>query len=444
MRRMTNYRWYVVGLLFAATTINYIDRQILALLKPLLDKEIGWTNTQYAWVNTFFQGAYAVGLLWFGGYVDRVGAKKGYSVSIIAWSIAALLHAPIYFAIGHTLKDVWPGVRQEWALVPLAFLAFLVARVLLGLGEGGNFPSAVKATAQWFPKKERAFATSVFNSGTNAGAIFAPALVPPLAYSIGWEWTFVLAGIAGFAWLWMWNPGFGSPDEMRAKVNDEEYAHIHSDVPEPESGKMGWREVLVYPQAWSFVVGKFLTDPVWWFFLAWLPDFFKKTRGLDLKGSWYYIVIIYSIITVLSIAGGWFVGYLVKRGWGVSRARKTAMFVFALLVLPMLIVKDVGNWPAVLLIALAGSAHQAWSANLFTTVSDMFPKKAVACLVGIGGMAGSVGSMIFQLFVGAKLDSMGKAGYALIFTVCAFAYLIAWGISHMLAPKYEPVKLREA
>lgn len=441
----TKFRWAICALLFLATTINYIDRQILALLKPLLDHEIGWTNQQYAWVNFFFQGAYAIGLLWFGGYVDRVGVKRGYAVSIFAWSVAALLHAPIIFAIGHKVSDVSPLAGWMGAL-PLAFVAFLLARVFLGLGEAGNFPSAIKATAQWFPIRERALATSVFNSGSNVGAVFAPALVPPLAYSLGWEWTFVVAGLAGFAWLFFWHAWFEIPEKSK-HVSKAEIEWIESDPAEAPTGKMSWKEVLVYPQAWSFIVGKFLTDPVWWFFLAWLPDFFKKTRGLDIKSSWIHLVTIYAIITVASIFGSWIVGWLIARGWSASRARKTAMFCYALCVLPMLLVQGVGDWPAVLLIALAGSAHQAWSANLFTTVSDMFPKKAVASLIGIGGMAGSVGSMAFQLYAGKQLDLFEKShgasgGYALLFAICAFAYLVAFGISHLLAPRFEPVIVR--
>jgi ACS family hexuronate transporter-like MFS transporter len=445
----TRYRWFICALVFLATTINYIDRQILSLLKPMLDTDIGWTNIQYGWVNSAFQGAYAVGLLWFGRFVDRAGVKRGYQVSIIAWSIAAIMHAPIILLVGKQMRLPsvfgWLAENPATLLVPSAFVAFLVARILLGVSEGGNFPAAIKAMTQWFPQRERALATSLFNAGTNAGAIFAPALVPPLAYLLGWEWTFVLAGMAGFLWLAFWIPKYDTPDK-RVEVNAAELILIHSDPAELPGQPLPWLSVLRYRQAWSFITSKFLTDPVWWFFLSWLPDFFKKTRGLDIKNSWIHLVTIYSIVTVLSIAGGWLTGYLIRSDWSVTRARKTGMVAFSLLVVPIIFVSKVGDWPAVLLIGLAGSAHQAWSATIYTTVSDMFPKRAVATLIGIGGMAGAVGGMIFQVFVGALLDKFAKAhdasgGYAVLFGICACAYLVAFGVNHLFAPKFVPVKL---
>lgn len=443
----SRYRWFILLLVFLATTVNYIDRQILALLKPMLDVSIGWTNTQYGWVNSAFQGAYAIGLLWFGRYVDRHSEKSGYTLSIIGWSIAAVLHAPIILLVGLMLKMPpgfqWLASNKETLLVPAAFLAFLAARVLLGLFEGGNFPAAIKAVTHWFPRRERAFATSLFNAGTNAGAIFAPALVPPLAYAMGWHWTFIFAGLAGFLWLLLWIPKYGSP-EQRPEVNQAELALIHSDPAEAPGKPLPWRSVLRYRQAWSFIASKFLTDPVWWFFLSWLPDFFKKTRGLDIKNSWVHLVTIYVIITILSIGGGWLTGHFIKKGWSVSRARKTGMVAFALLVVPILLVTRAGDWQAVLLIGLAGSAHQAWSATIYTTVSDMFPKRAVATIIGIGGMAGAVGGMIFQVVVGVLLDKMGSAGYATLFGICASAYIVAFVVSHLLAPKFEQVVIRES
>jgi len=448
----SRYRWFILALVFFATTINYIDRQILSLLKPMLDVSIGWTNTQYGGVNSAFQGAYAIGLLWFGSYVDRAGVKRGYQISIIGWSVAAILHAPIIFLVGRTLAVPaalsWLANPQTPLLIPAAFAAFLLARILLGLAEGGNFPAAIKAVTQWFPRRERALAASLFNAGTNAGAIFAPALVPPLAYFLGWQWAFVFAGIAGFLWLLVWIPKYDSP-ECRPEVSAAELAHIQSDPAEAPGKPMRWQRVLCHKQAWSFVTSKFLTDPVWWFFLSWLPDFFKKTRGLDIKNSWVHLVTIYVIITVLSIGGGWLTGFFINRGWSVSRARKTGMVCFALLVVPIILVSKVGDWQAVLLIGLAGSAHQAWSATIYTTVSDMFPKRAVATLIGIGGMAGAVGGMIFQVFVGSLLDRFAKlgnetAGYATLFGICACAYLVAFVINHLLAPRFEPLVIREA
>jgi ACS family hexuronate transporter-like MFS transporter len=422
------YRWLVCLLLFLATTVNYLDRQILALVKPILDDQLHWTNAEYGRVNSAFQAAYAVGLLLFGGLVDRVGTKIGYALSIAAWSLAA---------IGHALVGSVGG--------------FLGARVALGVSEGGNFPSAIKAVATWFPRRERALATALFNSGANVGAVVAPAIVPAIALAWGWHAAFVVAGCVGLAWLVLWLPFYDVPEKV-PRVNSFELAHIRSDADEPAGAAaappVGWRAILRHRQAWSFIVGKFLTDPVWWFFLIWLPDFFKKTRGLDIKGSRLLLVSIYAIVTVLSVAGGGMAGALTRRGLSPTRARKTAMLICALAVLPILAVTKVGDWSAVLLIGIAGAAHQAWSANLFTTVSDMFPKQAVARVVGIGGTAGSIGGILFPLFAGALLDRFQAsgnvtAGYAILFVICGLAYVIAFALGHLLAPSFEPVRLRE-
>jgi ACS family hexuronate transporter-like MFS transporter len=342
------------------------------------------------------------------------------------WSLAA---------IGHALVGSVGG--------------FFAARIALGLGEGGNFPSAIKAVALWFPKKERALATSIFNSGTNVGAIIAPAIVPWIAFTWGWQAAFVAAGLAGFLWLLLWIPFYNIPEKIK-RVHESEMAHIRSDVDETEkTDKIPWLRLLAYRQTWSFIVAKFMTDPVWWFFLIWLPDYFKQTRGLDIKQSWIHLVTIYAVVTVLSIAGGWVTGYLTKRGWTVTRARKTGMFVFASLVLPILTVTSVSDWTAVLLIGLAGAAHQAWSANLFTTVSDMFPKRAVASVIGIGGMAGALGGMIFPALTGKLLDVFKASGnitegYAILFSVCALLYLITFAVHHLLAPRFERFEMKEA
>jgi ACS family hexuronate transporter-like MFS transporter len=279
------------------------------------------------------------------------------------------------------------------------------------------------------------------------GAILAPALVPPIAAAWGWQAAFVFAGILGFLWLFLWIPFYNVPEKIK-NMTEGELAHIRSDAPDAGAveGKAPWLTVLKYPQTWSFIVGKFLTDPVWWFFLIWLPDYFKSTRGLDIKHSWTLLVTIYSIITVLSIAGGWFTGFLNQRGYSVTRARKTGMFIFALCVVPIVAATSVGNWPAVLLIALAGSAHQAWSANIYTTVSDMFPKRAVATVTGLGGMAGSLGGILFPIVTGMLRDhykSNPTAGYAILFAICGSAYLIAFGLNHLLAPKFEPIVLAD-
>jgi ACS family hexuronate transporter-like MFS transporter len=419
---MTSVRWTICALLFFATTINYIDRQILALIKEYLDQELRWSNEQFGLVNSAFQGAYAAGLLFFGWFVDRYGTKIGYAVSIVAWSVSAMAHSLVGSVNG-----------------------FFAARTALGVSEGGNFPSAIKAVALWFPKRERAFATAIFNSGANVGAIIAPACIPIIAERLGWRAAFVFAGIAGFLWLIFWIPLYEVP-ERRKRVSAAELDLIRSDRDAPAAGSsekpMGWIRSLQHRQTWSFVVAKFMTDPVWWFFLIWLPDYFKATRGLNIKKSWVHLVTIYAIVTVLSIFGGWVTGYLTRRGWTVTRARKTGMFIFALCVLPILAATRVGDWPAVLLIGLAASAHQAWSANLYTTVSDMFAKKDVATIVGLGGMAGSIGGIIFPWFCGRVLDryhATGNvtAGYAILFAICAFAYLIAFAIHHALAPRFE-------
>jgi len=418
------YRWVVCALLFFATTINYIDRQILSLLKETLDKQLGWSNTQFGLANSLFQAAYAVSLVIFGWLIDKYGTKVGYAASIAAWSLGAVAHALVRTVGG-----------------------FFGARIFLGLGEGGNFPSAIKAVALWFPKKERAFATTLFNSGANVGAIIAPAVVPQIAQAWGWQAAFVAAGLAGFLWLFLWIPLYNVPEKIK-RLKPSELAHIRSDVDEQgeSKAKLPWSSLLGYRQTWAFVIGKLLIDPVWWFFLIWLPDFFKKTRHLDIKASWVHLVTIYAIVTVLSVAGGWFTGYLNGRGWTVNRARKVTMLIFAITVLPIVFVTQAGEWSAVLLIGLAGASHQAFSANLYTIVSDMFPKKAVASVVGLGGFAGSAGGIAFPLVAGFLLDHFSKnptTGYAILFTMCGCAYLLAFGISHLLAPRFEPFPMKE-
>jgi ACS family hexuronate transporter-like MFS transporter len=416
-------RWVVCLLLFAATTINYVDRQILALVKPILDDQLHWTNAEYGRVNAAFQGAYALGLLLFGFLVDRVGTKVGYALSIAGWSLAAMAHALV------------GGVG-----------GFLRVRVALGLSEGGNFPSAIKTVALWFPRRERALATALFNAGANVGAVVAPAVVPWIALTWDWRAAFFAAGCVGLLWLALWLPFYDRPEQMR-RLDPAELAHIRGgERPGDDGAPADWREILRHRQAWSFITGKVLTDPVWWFFLIWLPDFFKKTRGLDIKGSRLYLVSIYGIVTVLSVAGGWLAGALVRRGATPTRARKTVMLLSALAVLPIMAVTHVSTWTAVVLIGVAGAAHQAWSANLFTTVSDLFPKRAVATLVGIGGMAGSASGIVFPILVGELLDRFQAAGnatggYAILFTVCGLAYVVAFGVGHLLAPTFEPVAL---
>ena len=423
-----NYRWVVCALLFLATTINYVDRQILALIKPVLDHQLGWSEKDYGNVVAAFQGSYAVGLLFFGWFVDRFGTKLGYAVSIIAWSLAAMSHGLVGSVHG-----------------------FFFARIGLGLSEGGNFPSAIKAISLWFPKKERAFATGIQNSGTNVGALLAPLAVPWIALHYGWQASFVVAGAAGFLWLGLWIPFYEIPERQR-RTTPAELAYLRADADEahpPEQHRpVRWAELLVHPQAWAVVTAKLLTDPVWWFFLGWLPTYFNTSRHLDLQHTGAPLVTIYAMVTVLGILGGWLPGFLIGRGWSVTRARKTCMLGYALAVVPVGFVTQAGNWPAVFILGLATSAHQAWSANVYTLSSDLFPKRMVGTLTGIAGMAGSVGAMGFPILTGHLLDFYKRAGnitagYAILFTYCACAYLVAFGLNHLLAPKFEPVAVPE-
>jgi ACS family hexuronate transporter-like MFS transporter len=422
------YRWSICALLFFATTINYIDRQILSLLKPILDNQLHWTNTEFGWVNGAFQFAYAVGLLGFGRIVDRFGTKVGYAISIFVWSVSAM---------GHALVGSVSG--------------FVTARVCLGLGESGNFPSAIKAVAIWFPKKERAFATSIFNSGANVGPLLAPLVVPWIALHYGWHAAFILAGVLGLIWLVFWTLLYQVPQKS-PRLSAAELAYIDSDRDEGHvegPHPIEWKVLLSHKQAWSFIAAKALTDPVWWFFLIWLPDYFKQTRNLDLHHSWKYLVAIYGMVTVLSIIGGWVPGRLIRAGWSVTAARKVCLIVFALCVVPIIFATSIGTWGAVILIGLAASSHQAWSANIYSTVSDMFPKRAVATLTGIGGTAGSITGICFPVYTGWLLDRFKASGnetggYSILFATCAFAYVVAFIVQHLLAPRFEPVDLGSA
>jgi MFS transporter, ACS family, hexuronate transporter len=421
-----NYRWIVCALLFFATTVNYVDRQILSLIKPLLDQELGWTNTQFGWVNGLFQLAYGISFLWFGGFIDRVGTKIGYAVSMTVWSIAA---------IGHSLVGNVTG--------------FFVARISLGLGEGGNFPSAIKAIALWFPQKDRALATSIFNSGPNIAAILSPLIVPWIAITFGWRAAFIVAGLAGFVCLFFWIPLYNIPEKVK-RLGAGELAYIRSDAgsKDSETAKVSYWSLLRYRQTWSFIVAKFMTDPIWWFFLIWLPDYFNKSRHLDISKSIPHLVAIYTLVTVVSIAGSWATGHLARIGWTVTKARKINMLIAALCVVPVYFATRVGVWTAVLLIGLAAGSHQAWSANLFTTVSDMFPKRAIASIVGLGGMAGAAVGAMFPIMSGWILDHFTARGdvthgYNILFAICAFAYLVAFAIHHLLAPRFEQFEISQ-
>lgn len=424
--RETSFRWTVCALLFVATTINYIDRQILSLLKPILDQELHWTNEQFGMANSLFQGAYAFSLLGFGWLIDRYGTKIGYALSILAWSLAAAGHA-----------------------LAASVAAFFGWRIALGLGEGGNFPAAIKATAMWFPKSERAFATTLFNSGANIGALIAPATIPFIAASMGWQMAFIIAGALGVVWVALWWWLFSAPRESRF-VNATELAHIESDGDHETNEKpFRWLSLLSYRGSWAFIVVRALTDPVWWFFLIWMPDYFNKVHGQDIKQSSGKLVAIYAIVTVLSVFAGWVSARMAKGGWSITAVRKSCQLASALLVVPIILVPQFTNpWVAVALIGIAGGAHQAWSATNFTTVSDLFPRRAVASLTGLGGMVGALSGMLFPVVTGKLLDHYKAldnlpAGYAVLFGFCGFAYLVALVINHLLAPKFEPVRIKE-
>ncbi|MCX6215030.1 MFS transporter [Spirosoma sp.] len=424
-----NYRWTIVALLFFATTINYLDRQVVGLLKPTLEKEFNWSELDYSRIVQVFSAAYAIGLLVFGRFIDRIGTKTGYSIAIIFWSIAAMAHA-----------------------LATSTMGFIFARIGLGLGEAGNFPAAIKTVAEWFPKKERALATGIFNSGANIGAVVAPILVPWILGIYGWQMAFIVTGAVGFIWLVFWYVSYEIPAKQ-AKLSKEEFDYIHSDnetTPDDiaDHGKpVSWSKLLSVRQTWAFVFGKMLTDPIWWFFLFWLQDYFSTTFHLDTKKPNLYLAVLYTLVSIGSIGGGYLSSALIGRGWSVWKARKTSMFIFALLVIPVIAVRfGPGIWTTVALIGLAGAAHQAWSANIFTTASDMFPKRAVSSIVGIGSMAGSVGGIIFPEIVGRILDSYKQAGdvqsgYGIIFLMCGSAYMLAWLVMHLLAPKMQPVQL---
>ena len=405
----THYRWVICALLFFATTINYVDRQVLGLLAPELQSKLGFNEVQYGYIVTAFQAAYAIGLLTMGRIIDRIGTKLGYAVSICIWSLSAMAHALVNSALG-----------------------FGIARFALGFGESGSFPAAVKTVAEWFPKRERALATGIFNCGTNVGATIAPLTVPYVAVNYGWCYAFLLTGIFSAIWLICWIVIY-RPPQQHPRVSRSELAYILSDPPEP-AGKVPWSELLAFRHTWALLLGKTLTDPVWWFYLFWLAKFLVTEHHLKLTGVALPLVVIYNCATVGSIVGGWLPAKFVKLGWTVNRARKTAMLICALCVVPAVITAQVhGLWTATAIISLACAAHQGFSANLYTLASDMFPRRAVASVVGIGGFGGAVGGMFIATFTGWLLQLTGS--YTPVFMIAGTAYLVALGVIHLLAPK---------
>jgi ACS family hexuronate transporter-like MFS transporter len=431
------YRWVICALLFVATTINYIDRQVIGLLKPDLQREFAWTERDYAAIVFTFQLAYAIGLLLAGRVMDKIGTKKGFAIAIVLWSVAA---------VGHAFADSVPWLnfptlnldeKTGVSFVSLggAAAGFALARFLLGLGEAGNFPASIKTVAEWFPRKERAFATGIFNSGTNIGALITPLIVPFFVEWWGWEGAFVATGVLGFFWLIWWLASYGPP-QGHPKVTPTELALIESDPPETTT-PVPWASIVRYRQTWAFALGKFLTDPVWWLYLFWIPDFLNRLYGLNIKQMGMPIVTIYLITDVGSIGGGWLSSFLIKRGWSINAARKTAMLICAVAVTPIVFAPQVNNlWAAVLLVSLAAAAHQGWSANLFTLVSDMFPRRAVGSVVGFGGMSGAIGGMCLTLVVGEILQRTGS--YVGVFIIAGSMYLIGLAIIHLLVPRLAP------
>jgi MFS transporter, ACS family, aldohexuronate transporter len=435
IRAGSGFRWVICAVLFLAATLNYIDRQVISILKPTLQHQFGWSEMDYADIIFAFQVAYALGLLFAGRMIDILGTRLGFSVAIVIWSIAAIAHAEA------TLFG--PGVSAILSVGGMVYTGsvagFMAVRFLLGLGESGNFPASIKAVADWFPKKERALATGIFNSGTNVGAILVPLTVPWIASTWGWYWAFVLTGAIGFLWLFLWLPLYKRPDH-HPRVSAAELAYIRSDPPEPAPAKVPLRQILPHRQTWAFVIAKFTTDPIWWLYLFWVPDFFYRTYGLDLKKMGPPVFLIYLVASVGSVLGGWLSGRLIKRGWSVNWARKTTMLIFALAVVPIIFASRASNlWVAAALVALAAAAHQGWMANVFTLASDTFPQHAVGTVVGFGGMAGAVGGMLIAKLTGKILETTGS--YMPVFVIAGSSYIITLLIVHLLTPKLEPVKL---
>lgn len=424
--RMSRYRWVICSLLFAATAINYVDRQMIAVLKPDLSKELGWSETNYADIVFYFQAAYAIGYLGFGKIVDWIGARMGYAIAVVIWTVAHMAHGGVH------------SVTQ-----------FALARFGLGIGESGNFPAGVKAVADWFPARERAFAIGVFNAGANVGAILTPLLIWAMVPAMGWRMTFVVTGVLGMAWLAAWLIFFRDKPAQHPGVDEAELAHINSDPADPDvKVKNLWGKLLLTRETWAYGLGKFFIDPIWWFYLFWLPGFLGKQYGLNLT-SWdtptaaLALAAIYLISDVGSVAGGWLSGRFMKSGMSVNKARKLTMFVSACFVLPVMFTTFYGNlWISVLAIGVAAAAHQSFSATLYTLPSDLVPRFAVGSVIGIGGTVGAVGGMFFSKYVGYILDQIGS--YAPLFILAGAAYFLALLSIHLLSPRLERVAIGQA
>jgi ACS family hexuronate transporter-like MFS transporter len=415
--RPSGYRWTICALLFVATTINYIDRQVLGILAPTLQRELGWSEADYGDIVSWFSFAYAIGFLIAGRLLDWIGVRRGLAAAVVAWSLAAIGHAFARTAAG-----------------------FSFARAMLGLGESAIFPGSIKAVAEWFPQKERALATGIFNAGTNTGAILTPLIVPWITLRWGWEWAFIVTGALGFVWLAVWIPLYRE-EALGSRLSALGAARSESREPRAESHSVPWLSLFSYRQTWAFVVGKLLADPVWWFYLYWLPKFLDSHYGVKLAQVALPIIVVYLIADVGSVGGGWLSSALIKRGWSVNRARKVTMLATAVLIVPTTLASQApGMWGAVIIVGIAAAAHQAWSANVYTLASDMFPKFAVGSVVGIGAFAGAMGGVLFQRVTGRVLQA-NNSDYTPIFVVCGLAYVTAWTIIHLLVPRLEPARL---
>lgn len=451
MGNIGKYRWTICALLFFATTINYLDRQVLSLLHPMLEEEFGWSKSDYANITAAFQFSYAIAMLFAGRFIDKLGTKKGFAWAIIIWSIAAILHA-YAFQIGEFSVAIL-GVLGITG-ISISVIGFMVVRILLGFGESGNFPAAIKTIAEYFPKKERALATGIFNSGTNVGAILSPLTVPWIAMKWGWQSTFWVVGIVGFLWLIFWYKYYEKPSKQK-RLSSKELEYINSDTiiqTEDAYGEeikpaISWYNLLEFRQTWAFAIGKFMTDGVWWFFLFWLPSFLKDQYAMTGTQIMLPLAVLYSMTMFGSIGGGWFPMYFINKGYNAYDGRMKAMLIIALFPLVVLLAQPFGEisfWIPVLLIGVGASAHQAWSANIFTTVSDMFPKTTVASVTGIGGMAGGMGGVVMSKLGGYffdKYESLGNinTGYTIMFSICAVSYILAWFIMKALVPKMKVV-----
>ena len=446
------YRWTICALLFFATTVNYLDRQVLSLLAPDLSKEFGWTNTDYANIAAAFQFVYALSMLFAGRVVDKIGTKAAYVVAIVIWSVGAIMHA---FSVPMGEGAAVIGAAFGVVLVP-SIVGFMISRAVLAVGESGNFPAAIKATAEYFPKKERSFATGIFNSGANVGAILAPITVPLIAAVWGWQSAFVIIGLIGFLWMAIWLWLYEKPEQQK-RLSREELAYIRSDSVQPvetteqasaaAAKKVSWFQLLKYRQTWAFAFGKFMTDGVWWFFLFWLPTYLSAQYGMKGDAIIVPLAVLYSMTMIGSIGGGWFPSYFMARGYAPYDGRMKAMLVIAFFPLVVLLAQPLGAisfWVPVLLIGVGASAHQAWSANIFTTVSDMFPQKSVASVIGIGGMAGGLGGVALTKLGGWVFDYYKsvndiRTGYMIMFAICALAYLVAWCVMKALVPRHKEI-----